>query len=47
MGRFPVSNFRQNTRVAPTFAGSAFIAGIVVSLMAIPMVTSLSRRGVL
>ncbi|HXC82151.1 MAG TPA: phosphate ABC transporter permease subunit PstC [Trebonia sp.] len=44
LGWIPVFNFRQNTSVAADYAGSTFIAGVVVSLMVIPIVTSLSRQ---
>ena len=43
LGFLPFFNFRANTRSA-NYATSTFIAGVVVSLMVIPIVTSLSRQ---
>ena len=44
LGWIPVFNFRLATSTASNYATSTFIAGIVVSLMVIPIVTSLSRQ---
>jgi phosphate transport system permease protein len=44
LGWIPVFNFRLSTSVASNYATATFIAGIVVSLMVIPIVTSLSRQ---
>ena len=44
LGFIPVFNFRLETSVAANYATSTFIAGVVVSLMVIPIVTSLSRQ---
>ncbi len=44
LGWIPVFDFRLNTSVASNYATSTFIAGVVVSLMVIPIVTSLSRQ---
>ena len=44
LGWIPVFNFRLNTSTAANYATSTFIAGVVVSLMVIPIVTSLSRQ---
>jgi phosphate transport system permease protein len=44
LGFIPVFNFRLSTSIAANYASSTFIAGIVVSLMVIPIVTSLSRQ---
>jgi phosphate transport system permease protein len=44
LGWIPVFNFRLNTSVPSNYATSTFIAGVVVSLMVIPIITSLSRQ---
>ena len=44
LGFIPVLNFRLNSSVASYYEGSTFIAGVVVSLMVIPIITSLSRQ---
>ena len=44
LGWIPVFSFRLNTSTASNYATSTFIAGVVVSLMVIPIVTSLSRQ---
>ena len=44
LGWIPVFGFRLDTSVQSSYAGSTFIAGVVVSLMVIPIVTSLSRQ---
>jgi phosphate transport system permease protein len=44
LGFIPVFNFRLSTSIAADYASSTFIAGIVVSLMVVPIVTSLSRQ---
>ncbi len=44
LGWIPVFSFRLNTSVQSSYATSTFIAGVVVSLMVIPIVTSLSRQ---
>jgi phosphate transport system permease protein len=44
LGFIPVFNFRLNSSVQSSYVGSTFIAGVVVSLMVIPIVTSLSRQ---
>jgi phosphate transport system permease protein len=44
LGFIPIFNFRLATSVQANYASSTFIAGIVVSLMVIPIVTSLSRQ---
>jgi phosphate transport system permease protein len=44
LGFIPIFNFRLDTSVAANYATSTFIAGVVVSLMVIPIVTSLSRQ---
>jgi phosphate transport system permease protein len=44
LGFIPVFDFRKSTSIAANYVGSTFIAGIVVSLMVIPIVTSLSRQ---
>jgi phosphate transport system permease protein len=44
LGFIPVFGFRLNSSVQSSYVGSTFIAGVVVSLMVIPIVTSLSRQ---
>ncbi len=44
LGWIPVFNFRLDTSTAANYATSTFIAGVVVSLMVIPIITSLSRQ---
>ncbi|TVZ07252.1 phosphate ABC transporter permease subunit PstC [Trebonia kvetii] len=44
LGWIPVFSFRLSTSTASNYATSTFIAGVVVSLMVIPIVTSLSRQ---
>jgi len=44
LGWIPVFNFRLDTSTPANYATSTFIAGVVVSLMVIPIVTSLSRQ---
>jgi phosphate transport system permease protein len=44
VGVIPVFNFRLSTSIAANYVGSTFIAGVVVSLMVIPIITSLSRQ---
>jgi phosphate transport system permease protein len=44
LGFIPVFNFRLSTNIAANYATSTFIAGVVVSLMVIPIITSLSRQ---
>jgi phosphate transport system permease protein len=44
LGWIPIFNFRLDTSSAANYATSTFIAGVVVSLMVIPIVTSLSRQ---
>jgi phosphate transport system permease protein len=44
LGFIPFFQFRLNTSVKGYYEGSTFIAGLVVSLMVIPIVTSLSRQ---
>jgi phosphate transport system permease protein len=44
LGFLPFFSFRLNTSVEANYATSTFIAGIVVSLMVIPIVTALSRQ---
>jgi phosphate transport system permease protein len=44
LGWIPVFNFRLATSTASNYATATFIAGLVVSLMVIPIVTSLSRQ---
>ncbi|HEX4087105.1 MAG TPA: phosphate ABC transporter permease subunit PstC [Trebonia sp.] len=44
LGFIPIFNFRLNTSIESNYATSTFIAGVVVSLMVIPIVTSLSRQ---
>jgi len=44
LGFIPVFNFRLPTNTPANYATSTFIAGIVVSLMVIPIITSLSRQ---
>jgi len=44
LGWIPVFSFRLNTSTPSNYATSTFIAGVVVSLMVIPIVTSLSRQ---
>ena len=44
LGFIPFFQFRLNTSVEGYYEGSTFIAGLVVSLMVIPIVTSLSRQ---
>jgi phosphate transport system permease protein len=44
LGFIPVFNFRLDTSYGSYYATSTFIAGVVVSLMVIPIVTSLSRQ---
>ncbi len=44
LGFIPVFEFRLDTSVLADYATSTFIAGVVVSLMVIPIVTSLSRQ---
>jgi len=43
LGFIPIFQFRRPS-LAPNYATSTFIAGVVVSLMVIPIVTSLSRQ---
>lgn len=43
LGFIPIFQFRRQS-LAPNYATSTFIAGVVVSLMVIPIVTSLSRQ---
>ena len=44
LGWIPIFNFRLDTSVPSNYATSTFIAGVVVSLMVIPIITSLSRQ---
>ena len=44
VGWIPFFNFRLDTSVPSNYATSTFIAGVVVSLMVIPIITSLSRQ---
>jgi phosphate transport system permease protein len=44
LGFIPIFNFRLSTSVTANYATSTFIAGVVVSLMVIPIITSLSRQ---
>jgi phosphate transport system permease protein len=44
LGWIPVFNFRLDTSTPSNYATSTFIAGVVVSLMVIPIITSLSRQ---
>jgi phosphate transport system permease protein len=44
LGWIPVFSFRLSTSTAANYATSTFIAGVVVSLMVIPIITSLSRQ---
>ena len=44
LGFIPIFGFRLNSSVQSSYEGSTFIAGIVVSLMVIPIITSLSRE---
>jgi phosphate transport system permease protein len=44
LGWIPFFNFRLSTSSAANYATSTFIAGVVVALMVIPIVTSLSRQ---
>jgi phosphate transport system permease protein len=44
LGFIPFFGFRLSTSVEANYATSTFIAGVVVSLMVIPIVTSLSRQ---
>ena len=44
LGFIPIFGFRLNSSVQSSYEGSTFIAGIVVSLMVIPIITSLSRQ---
>jgi len=44
LGFIPFFRFRLSTSVESNYATSTFIAGVVVSLMVIPIVTSLSRQ---
>jgi phosphate transport system permease protein len=44
LGWIPFFNFRLGTSTPANYATSTFIAGVVVSLMVIPIVTSLSRQ---
>jgi phosphate transport system permease protein len=44
LGWIPVFDFRLDTSTAANYATSTFIAGVVVSLMVIPIVASLSRQ---
>jgi phosphate transport system permease protein len=44
LGFIPVFNFRLATNILADYATSTFIAGVVVSLMVIPIITSLSRQ---
>jgi phosphate transport system permease protein len=44
LGFIPVFNVRLNSSVQSSYEGSTFIAGVVVSLMVIPIITSLSRQ---
>jgi phosphate transport system permease protein len=43
-GWIPIFTFRLDTSTAGNYANSTFIAGVVVSLMVIPIVASLSRQ---
>ena len=44
LGWIPVFKFRLDTSTPANYATSTFIAGVVVSLMVIPIITSLSRQ---
>ena len=44
LGWIPIFSFRLDTSTAANYATSTFIAGVVASLMVIPIVTSLSRQ---
>jgi phosphate transport system permease protein len=44
LGWIPFLNFRLSTSTPSNYATSTFIAGVVVSLMVIPIITSLSRQ---
>jgi phosphate transport system permease protein len=44
LGWIPIFNFRLDTSTTANYATSTFIAGVVVSLMVIPIVASLSRQ---
>jgi phosphate transport system permease protein len=44
LGFIPVFNFRLDSSLGSYYATSTFIAGVVVSLMVIPIITSLSRQ---
>jgi phosphate transport system permease protein len=44
LGFIPIFNVRLITSVQSSYVGSTFIAGVVVSLMVIPIITSLSRQ---
>ncbi len=44
LGFIPFFNFRLSSSLASNYANSTFIAGVVVSLMVIPIITSLSRQ---
>jgi phosphate transport system permease protein len=44
LGWIPFFNFRLSTSSSSNYATSTFIAGVVVSLMVIPIITSLSRQ---
>jgi phosphate transport system permease protein len=44
LGFIPVFNFRLDSSYGSYYATSTFIAGVVVSLMVIPIITSLSRQ---
>jgi phosphate transport system permease protein len=44
LGWIPIFNFRLATSTPSNYATATFIAGVVVSLMVIPIVTSLSRQ---
>jgi phosphate transport system permease protein len=44
LGWIPIFNFRLSTSTPANYATSTFIAGVVVSLMVIPIVASLSRQ---
>jgi phosphate transport system permease protein len=44
LGFIPIFSFRKPMSQSSNFANSTFIAGVVVSLMVIPIITSLSRQ---
>ena len=44
LGWIPIFSFRLDTSTAANYATSTFIAGVVVSLMVIPIIASLSRQ---